>query len=59
MIVTDDNEYVIFESPVLLPGGDNDILNLDKKRFDLLRGGIARAMLAPIVFFSRKTQENY
>ena len=31
MIVTDDNEYVIFESSVLLPGGGNDLLNLDKK----------------------------
>ena len=38
MIVTDD-EYVIFVSSVLLPGGGNDILKLDKKRFDLLRGG--------------------
>lgn len=31
MIVTDNNEYVIFESSVLLPGGGNDLLNLDKK----------------------------
>ena len=38
MIVTDD-EYVIFVSSVLLPGGGIDILKLDKKRFDLLRGG--------------------
>lgn len=54
MIVTDDNEYVISESSVLLPGGGNDLLNLDKKRFDLLRGGIARAMLAPIVFQQKR-----
>lgn len=57
MIVTDDNEYVIFESSVLLPGGGNDLLNLDKKRFDLLRGGIARAMLAQIVFQQKNARE--
>lgn len=52
MIVADDEEYSIFESSVLLPGGGNDLQNLDKKRFDLLRGGIARVMLAPVFLFS-------
>ncbi len=51
MIVTDDNEYVIFESSVLLPGGGNDILNLDKKRFDLLRGGYCVGDTGPGFFY--------
>ena len=41
MIVTDDNEYVIFESSVLLPGGGNNILNLDKKGSTFYGVGIA------------------
>lgn len=55
MIVTDDNEYVIFESSVLLPGGGNDILNLDKKRFDLLRGGYCVGDTDPGCFFYGET----
>lgn len=59
MIVTDDNEYVIFESSVLLPGGGNDILNLDKKRFDLLRGGYCVGDTGPgFLFFGEKWAEN-
>ena len=42
MIVTDDNEYVIFESSVLLPGGGNDILNLDKKKVRPFTGWVLR-----------------
>ena len=52
MIVTDDNEYVIFEASVLLPGGGNDILNLDKKRFDLLRGVYCVGDTGPDFLFS-------
>lgn len=41
MIVTDDEEYSIFESSVLLLGG-NDILDYRRKKHTvLLRGGIA------------------
>lgn len=40
MIVTDD-EYVIFVSSVLLPGGGNDILKLDKKGSTFYGVGIA------------------
>lgn len=52
MIVTDD-EYVIFVSSVLLPGGGNDILKLDKKRFDLLRGGYCVGDTGPGCFLWR------
>lgn len=54
MIVTDNNEYVIFESSVLLPGGGNDLLNLDKKRFDLLRGGYCVGDTGPGFFIFRR-----
>lgn len=57
MIVTDDNEYVIFESSVLLPGGGNDILNLDKKRFDLLRGGYCVGDTGPGFFSAKNGQK--
>lgn len=58
MIVTDD-EYVIFVSSVLLPGGGNDILKLDKKRFDLLRGGYCVGDTGPGFFFWRKKGRKY
>ena len=59
MSVTDDNEYVIFETSVLLPGGGNDLLNLDKKRFDLLRGGYCVGDTGPGFFiFRRKMGRN-
>lgn len=52
MIVTDDEEYSIFESSVLLLGG-NDILDYRRKKHTvLLRGGIARVMLATVFLFS-------
>lgn len=57
MIVTDD-EYVIFVSSVLLPGGGNDILKLDKKRFDLLRGGYCVGDTGPGFFSGEKRAEN-
>ena len=56
MIVTDD-EYVIFVSSVLLPGGGNDILKLDKKRFDLLRGGYCVGDTGPGFFLAKKGQK--
>ena len=57
MIVSDD-EYVIFVSSVLLPGGGNDILKLDKKRFDLLRGGYCVGDTGPGFFSGEKRAEN-